>query len=111
MRAYSLDLRLRVLAACDGGQPTKAVAERFAVSPAWVRRLKQRRAATGEVGPRPRVARRPAKLAGYADRIRAELAAAPGLTLRELRDRLGAACAPATLWAAVRRLGLTFKKK
>ena len=43
MEAYSLDLRKRVLAACDGGRGTKEVAQLFAVSPAWVRRLKQRR--------------------------------------------------------------------
>ena len=41
MKAYSVDLRRRVLAACDAGQPTLAVARRFDVSPAWVRRLKQ----------------------------------------------------------------------
>jgi DNA-binding PucR family transcriptional regulator len=42
-----------VLAACDAGQKTKAVAVRFGVSPAWVRRLKQhRRERDGDIAPR-----------------------------------------------------------
>ena len=43
MRVYSMNLRQRVLAACDGGMSTAEAAEAFSVSPAWVRRLKQRR--------------------------------------------------------------------
>ena len=53
MKAYSMDLRRRVLAACDRGEGTKFVAERFGVSPAWVRRLKQRRREDGTIEPRP----------------------------------------------------------
>ena len=44
MQAISMDLRVRVLAAAE-------LAERFVVSPAWVRRLRQRHRATGEVAP------------------------------------------------------------
>ena len=110
MHAYSMDLRLRVLAATDDGDTTADVADRFAVSPAWVRRLKQRRRETGETAPRARRPARPRKLDPHADAIRAELAARPSRTLAELRDALGLRCALATLWAAVRRLGLTFKK-
>ncbi len=62
MRAYPQELRDRVLLACDAGQPTKQVADRFCVSPAWVRRLKQRRAETGEVVPRPAGGRRFGKI-------------------------------------------------
>src|SRR5437762_2759076 len=40
MKPYSMDLRERVIAACDSGQQTKQVAKIFQVSPAWVRRLK-----------------------------------------------------------------------
>ena len=53
MRAYSMDLRVRVLADCDAGMATAAVADKYSVSASWVRRLKQRRAATGETAPRP----------------------------------------------------------
>src|SRR5438105_2010142 len=50
---YSQDLRDRVLAAYDRGLPTQRIAELFAVSKAWARRLKQRRRETGETAPRP----------------------------------------------------------
>ena len=53
MAACSMDLRERVLAACDGGMKTKRVASLFSVSPAWVRRLKQRRREDGSIAPRP----------------------------------------------------------
>ena len=43
MAAYSMDLRERVVAACDEGGDTRAeIAERFSVSGSWVRRLLQR---------------------------------------------------------------------
>ena len=51
MRAYSMDLRARVFAALDAGDPTAVVADRFAVSRSWVRRLAQRRRENQEVGP------------------------------------------------------------
>ena len=55
MRAYSMDLRVRVLAAAAVGETTAGPAERFAVSPAWVRRLRRRPRQTGGVAPgRPR---------------------------------------------------------
>ena len=69
LRAYSMDLRTRVLAALDAGERTVAVAKRFAVSPAWVRRLAQRRRQTGEVAPRNRTPR-VSKLQAYHGRIR-----------------------------------------
>ena len=43
MKAYSIDLRVRVFKDLDGGMKTSAVAVKYSVSPAWVRRLKQRR--------------------------------------------------------------------
>jgi transposase len=105
-----MDLRTRVLGALDGGEPTAAVAARFAVSPAWVRRLAQRRRETGEVAPRARPPRAP-KLQPYHDRIRERLAAAPDQTLAELRAELGVAVALSTLWVAVRSPGYTLEKR
>jgi transposase len=110
MRAYSMDLRVRVLEAADAGEATAELAERFAVSPAWVRRLKQRRRATGEVAPRKARDPRVPKLRDHLPRIRELLARTPDMTLAELRDELALAVALSTLWAAVRSLGLTFKK-
>src|SRR5215831_14577683 len=98
MRAYSVDLRQRVLAACDDGMGTAEAAETFAVSASWVRRIKQRRREGGEVAPRARGRTGPVPvLAAHRDRL-AELArAAPDLTPAEYRDRLGVAVAPVTV--------------
>ena len=74
MRAYSLDLRERVLADCDAGLGTTATAAKYRVSPAWVRRLKQRRREAGEVAPRvPATGPKPSWQA-YADPLRAAIA-------------------------------------
>ncbi len=110
MRAYSMDLRVRVLEAAEAGDTTAELAGRFAVSPAWVRRLRPRHRGAGEVAPRKAKDPRVPTLRAHHDRIRALLAATPDMTLAELRDELEVAVALSTLWAAVRGLGLTFKK-
>jgi transposase len=110
MRAYSMDLRTRVLAALDAGDATAVVADRFAVSSAWVRRLAQRRRQTGEVTPRTRTPN-PLKLRDHVPRLRELLTATPDRTLAELRADLGVTVALSTLWVAVRRLGYTLKKR
>lgn len=107
--AFGMDLRVRVLGAIDAGQETGAVAARFAVSPAWVRRLKQRRRETGEVAPRPRPPR-PGERAGREPELLAAVAARPDITLAELRQALALPVALSTLAAALGRLGLTRKK-
>ena len=52
MRAYSMDLRERVLLDSDAGMKAAEVAAKYRVSGSWVRLLKQRRRETGEVAPR-----------------------------------------------------------
>lgn len=109
MKAFSLDLRTRVLDACDEGDSTTEVAERFAVSPAWVRRLKQRRRETGIITPKPRPGRR-SLLHGLDDQLLAAVAAQPDITLAELRQSLQLTVAISTLCVRLKRLGLTRKK-
>jgi transposase len=104
-----MDLRERVLADCDEGRGATAVAAKYRVSESWVRRLKQRRKATGETAPRPS-GRRPCTWAEHAEAIRAAVAEAPDATLRELKERLGLAMSLATLCRAVTALGLTVNK-
>ncbi len=111
MEPYSMDLRERVLAACDAGKRTAEVAATFRVCASWVRRLKQRRRETGRVAPLPRNSGRKPKL-GHEQRGRlGELVAdRPDATLAELRERLAAAVDPSTVHRALRRLGLRYKK-
>ena len=110
MAAISMDLRVRIFEARQSGDPTSEVAERFAVSPAFVRRLMQRHRDTGSLAPSSaRRGPRPA-LADHADRLRQLNAERPDLTPAEIRDRLGVGVAPLTVWRMLRRLGLSFKK-
>jgi transposase len=111
VQAYSLDLRVRVLADCDRGLSTRAVAAKYSVSESWVRRLKQRRRQTGELGPRVATPGPAPSWAAYADRLRDAVRQAPDATLEELRDRLALTVALSTLWRAVAALGLSVKRK
>jgi transposase len=108
MEPYSMDLRRRVLAACDAGRPTKQVAIAFDVSPAWVRRLKQHRRERGDIVPRTGGGFRGFKI----DRQRlAELVRQqPDATLVELRDRLGVSVTPWAVGKALIALKLSYKK-
>jgi transposase len=110
MRAYSIDLRERVLADCDGGLGTRAVARKYRVSEAWVRRLKQRRRETGRVAP---VEQRHGPKPGWephAAAIRAAVRAAPDLTLDEYRARLALPVSRSALARALVALRLSRKK-
>lgn len=109
MRAYSMDLRRRVLADGDAGQSTSRVAQKYRVSPAWVRRLKQRRRETGEIAPRRSGGHRPRII--DRQRLAALVEKQPDATLAELRVRLGVKCSLSALWMALDRLRITFKKK
>jgi transposase len=106
---YSQDLRDRVLAAYDRGMKTRQIAEVFGVSPAWARRIKQRRRETGETTPRPMGGATVIKI------DRARLAALvrerPDATLKELRAMLAIDCAESAICMALKKLGLSFKKR
>jgi transposase len=112
MEAYSLDLRKRVLAACDAGHGTRQVARLFKVSPAWVRRLKQRRRELGTIDVLPGRYGRPWKLnADHLRRLSTLVEEHPDATLRELRERLQVDIALSSLCCALQRLKLSLKKK
>jgi transposase len=111
MAPYSMDLRTRVLADCDGGGKVDDVAAKYRVSRAWVHRLLQRRRETGEVEPRRQTKFRERRLGKEADeRLRTLVTAQPDRTLAELRDALPTTAALATIWRALARLQLTVKK-
>jgi len=106
----SMDLRVRIFEARQAGETTAEVAERFAVSPAFVRRLMQRHRATGSLAPSANPRGPKPHLAARADELRRLVAEHPDLTPGEFRDRLGAKVSALTVWRMLRRLGLTFKK-
>ena len=107
--AYGQDLPDRVLAAYDRGMKTKQIADLFQVSSSWARRVKQRRRESGETAPRPRGGATVIKidLARLAELVRQR----PDATTRELHAILGADCCESAVGLALKRLGLSFKKR
>jgi len=111
MAAYSLDLRTRVVRACDSGMPAAAVAARFEVSLAWVYRVLQRRRDTGSIAPRKQTKFRGRALTGDEEvRLVSLITARPDATLAELQHALPTRAALSTLWRTIDRLGLTVTK-
>ena len=113
MGTYSMDLRVRVVSACDAEQGTRArVAEQFEVSTSWIRRLLQRRRETGHYGPlTTRRGRKPTFWGPSAERLERLVAEQPDATLAELRDRCGASCSLVTMCKTLQRLGYRRKKR
>jgi len=110
MKAYSKEMRRDVLAACDAGEGTHAVALRFRCSESWVRRVKQERREQGKVAPATTRKRIPLWVA-YREQIEQLMADQPDMTLRELQEALGTTLSCQTLCTALQCLKLTLKKK
>ena len=110
MRAYSMDLRERVLRDSDAGMMANAVAEKYHVSGSWVRWLKQRRRQTGEIGPRPQRRGPRPKLEAHVQTLAALIAEQPDRTLVELQEAIGIPVSIPTICRAVKQLGLPVKK-
>ncbi len=107
--SYSQDLRDRVLRARDRGLKTRQVADLFCVSASWVRRVVQRRREDGRTTPRPRGGVTVHK--NDMTRLAALVRQKPDATIRELHATLGAPCGESAVGMALKRLGLSFKKR
>ena len=113
-RAYSQDLRDRVIDAALSGVSARQVAARFGVGDAtaivWVRRARE----SGERAARKQGKPRRSKLDPHREYLLGLIAETPDLTISELLERLLADCSVrasrATPWTFLDRCGLTFKK-
>ena len=112
MKAYSIDLRQRVVAAYDAREGTQEqVAARFAVSTSWVRKLLRQRRATGSIDPRPHGGgHAPAFDAPAEAKLRQAVRDDSDATLEELGRAAGVACSASAVYRALHRLGVTRKK-
>jgi transposase len=113
-RAYSLDLRERVVAAVSSGQSCRAVAGTFKVSVASVVKWSQRFRTTGSAAARPMGGNRPYVLAEERDWLLARLSETPDVTLRALLAELaerGIKVSYYAVWHFFEHEGITFKKK
>jgi len=113
-RAYSLDLRERVVAAVAAGKSCRAVAATFAVSVASVVKWSQRFRATGSAAAKPMGGNRPYALARERDWLLGRLAETPDVTLRALLGELAARGVKVSyyaVWHFFEHEGISFKKK
>jgi transposase len=113
MRPYSMDLRERVEAAVDDRRWSQSqIAGLFRVSLSFVSRLLKRRRETGTLDPEPHRGG-PRRALGAVERWRLWKLVEEHSddTLDELRQRGGFTCSLTTIWRALRRHGLTRKKK
>jgi len=112
-RAYSNDLRERVVAAVASGRRCREVASLFGVSVASVVKWSQRHRATGSAAARQMGGHRKSSLEPHRAFLIARLAAVPDLTMPALVAELaarGVVVHPVTVWRLVRSEGLRFKK-
>jgi transposase len=107
-----MDLRERVVAACDRGEGSREqIAKRFCVSVAWVYRLLARRRDTNTIAPKPHGGGQPPAFVGEsAQRLRKAAEDCPDATLKELREASGVDCDTSAVFRALNRLGLPRKK-
>src|SRR3954453_1941500 len=113
MRAFSNDLRERIVAAVErGGHTLLELAALFMVDASVIVRLRQRYRQTGSVAPKPHGGGRPRKLDDADEARLLELIREhPDATLAELRDQLGIDCGLTTIHRALERHQITRKKK
>lgn len=113
MRAFSTDLRERIVAVYDQGDSTQPqVAARFGVSLGLVKKLLGQRRCTGQIAPLGhRGGRRPKVRQTHLRRLRALVRKQPDLTLAPLREASGLKCSLVAVHRALVKMGLTYKKR
>jgi transposase len=115
MKAYSLDLRAKVLRAVDQGYPREEIVKLVGVSRATIKRYLKQWRETGDVAPKAIPGRPPKKLGSLQAELGAQLQAHDDLSLAE-QCRLweqshGMRVSPTTMNRAIKRLGWTRKKR
>lgn len=114
MKAYSMDLRERIMGARRAGASVASVAQRFGVCTKTVR-VYEKRAAQGCLAPAPRPGKAPRLSHDEHQRLRALVSEKSDWTLPALsvawQQRTGQEVPPTTLRDALHRLEITHKKR
>ena len=115
MKAYSEDLRERVIRAVEAGRPRDEVAARFEVSVPTIERWVRLKRETGGLARRPVPGAVPVKSAGLQAALPGRLAEHADATLADhctwWREASGWEVSTATMSRALTRLGWTRKKR
>jgi len=114
MRAYSQDLRDRVLGALERGERPTDIARRLEVSRGWVHQVRKQLQTEGRRTSLQIGGHRKSVLAPLESTIRAWIEEQPDLTLAEMCERLdrehGVSIKIPALWHQLDKWGLSFKK-
>ena len=115
MKAYSVDLREKVLRAVDQDYPREEIVKLLGVSRATIKRYLKQRRETGSVAPKAIPGRTPKKLGSLQAELVAQLQAHDDLGLEE-QCRLweqshGVRVSTSTMSRAIKRVGWTRKKR
>ena len=110
-KAYSMDLRERVIARVDEGLKPAEVAQQFGVSERTIWDWLSLRKQTGDVKPRQEKFGPDPLLDEHRERIVQSVNEHPDLTLAQRQAQLNLPGSAATLWSALKRWGITFKKR
>jgi transposase len=115
MKAYSMDLRVKVLRAVDQGHPREEIVKLLGVSRATIKRYLKQRRETGTVAPKAIPGRPPKKLGPLQAELVAQLQAHDDLRLEDhcqlWEQSHGVMVSTATMSRAIKRVGWTRKKK
>ena len=115
MKAYSMDLRKRVLAVYDSGKYTlKQVAEQFQVTTRWIQQLRRRRELEGTIAPHPQnQGRKPAFRGKHLEELHEFVKHHPDATLEEIKEHFAGkiTCSLVAIHYTLKRLGWRYKKK
>jgi transposase len=113
-KSYAQDLRNRVLAAADDGEPVGRIARLLRVSVSYVSKVLSRRKLTGETTARPQRCHVTPKLSGLHPAILAQVTSRPDATIVELRAWLlethKVAASTGLMNKTLAALDLTYKK-
>jgi transposase len=115
MKAYSLDLRERVVRAVDAGHSHTEITAMLNVSPATIKRYIKRRKETGGLAPYAIPGRPPKQHDAVVACVLPQLQAHDDASLVEqcrlLAEDQGITVSPSTMGRAIRTLGWTRKKR
>jgi len=112
MKALSMDLRERILAAVqEGKESMPKIAARFSVSHKMVQKLKYQWRDLGTLEPQThKVGRKRLLTDKQCERLGKLISENPSLTLEQLRSKARLDCSLKTIWVELRRQGHSFKK-
>ncbi len=115
MKAYSQDLRQRIVRAVEQGTSRSEVACLFNVSPSTIKRYLKQKREKGDIQPKRIPGRPPTKRAALQATLRAQLEAYPDATLQEhcemWKAHGGINVSSSTMSRAIQQLEWTRKKK